>query len=136
MKIKAFIYLNLIVAILQSCQDKVLDLRLKVKNESSKTIIFDVFHDSIPSLKYYINPQVYYEKAIRPDSIRAIKSYGWEDELKFSHNGKVNLYFFDIDTLKKYGDMDTIVRNKLWIKQMSVSKEELEKNNWVVVFKE
>lgn len=117
--------------------DSAWDYRLQIKNASQRAITLRYCDDSIPLSKEFENISVYDISEIKPSDTKSIwNKRQWDKELTYSYNKKLNLYFFDIDTLKKYSDMDKIVKNKLWIKQMSVSKEELEKNNWVVVFKE
>lgn len=134
MKLNSIYVLILLMLTTTAC-DRI-DNRLKIKNESLKTIVMVPSLDSI--IKSYSHVDYYYLHQVKPQMTES-HDCGldkWDFYILRSYNKKLNLYFFDVDTLKKYSDMDKIVKNKLWIRQMSISKEELEKNNWVVVFKE
>ncbi len=112
------------------------DYRLQIKNESTKAIIMRFSYDSVPSFIDF-EDKTYYVKEIKPDSVQSIWSKEkWDHRLTHSYNKKLNFYFFDNEILKKYSSIDSLLQNKLWIKEISLSKEELEQNNWLVVFKE
>ena len=115
-----------------SCEPP-MDDKLQVENKSQRTIIVESSTDSI--LKRYAKVEYYYLHQIKPNDIQSlICRGGWDRELLRSYNNKLNLYFFDVDTLKKYSNMDLIVYKNLCVKQVAISKEEIEKNNWKVVY--
>lgn len=128
----------MLLLFLSSCvQDRVWDYKLKIKNESKRTIVIRCCEDSVLTDRNFTNIFYYDTAEINQNIIKPLWSKrDWEDVISFSYNKKLNIYFFDVDTLKKYDNMNEIVKNKLWIKVSSYSKEELEQKKWLVVFNE
>jgi hypothetical protein len=116
--------LMLLIPVIFSCGDS-WDSSLQILNRSKRTINYQTSDDSV--IASFNHPDFYIERSIPPDSIkRATKFYvTWNLYIDSSYNRKLNIWFFDTDTIKKYMDMDYIMKKKLFIKKMEISKAEL-----------
>jgi hypothetical protein len=72
---------------------------------------------------------------IKPGAVRnmimPIRSDAYSWEIKKSVNKKLNLFFFNVDTLLKYNDLNYVYTKKLYT-LYSFSEEELDSMNWIV----
>lgn len=129
---RLFIHLPLLL-ILSSCGDAV-DNRLMVKNSSNKPVAVEFSNDTIPVA---INKADYYlATALQPKESRQFSQPGsnnaWALYMQMGNNKKLSVYFYDIDTIKKYSDMDYINKNKLFVNKIEISEEELNKDRWII----
>jgi hypothetical protein len=126
-------FLILLLPIIVSCGDS-WDSSLQILNRSKKTISYHTSMDSM--IVTFNHPEFYIQRRIPPDSIRRATIYylTWNLYIDSSYNSKLNIWFFDIDTIKKYMNMDYIMKNKLFIKKMEISKAELLKRKYTITF--
>lgn len=118
----------------KGCEPQI-DDKLKIKNESDKIIVVVTSTDSMAKTQNMV--EYYFENQIESNSEKSILRRGsWDVEILRSYNNKLNVYLYDVDTLKKYQDMKIITKNDLHIKRYSLSKEDLEQTNWRIIFKE
>jgi hypothetical protein len=110
------------------------DSSLQILNKSKRTIVYMTSLDS--TITRFAKAEFYLGRPIFPDSVqRATMFYvTWDFYADSSYNGKLNLWFFDIDTIKKYMDMDYIVRKNLFVKKKEISKAELAKRKYIITF--
>jgi hypothetical protein len=120
--------------ILAGC-DVTWDSSIKIQNKSKRNIIYETSQDSV--LKAINKVEFYLERSIKPDSIEraVVFNWTWDEYIDSSFNKKLNIYFFDVDTLKKYMDMNYIITNKLFIQKKEFSMIEIKKNNRIITFK-
>ncbi len=118
----------------KGCEPQI-DDKLKIKNESDKIIVVVTSTDSMAKTQNMV--EYYFENQIESNSEKSILRRGsWDVEILRSYNNKLNVYLYDVDTLKKYQDMKIITKNDLHIKRYSLSKEDLKQTNWRIIFKE
>ncbi len=118
----------------KGCEPQI-DDKLKIKNESDKIIVVVTSTDSMAKTQNMV--EYYFENQIESNSEKSILRRGsWDVEILRSYNNKLNVYLYDVDTLKKYQDMKIITKNDLHIKRYSLSKEDLVQTNWRIIFKE
>jgi hypothetical protein len=117
-----------------SCTMDSWDSSLQIRNKSKKAIVFVTSTDMV--INRFNNVEYYLIEPIRPDSIKRATLFNndWNHYIDNSYNKKLNIFFFDIDTLKKYMNMDYIVRNNLYNKKMEITKAELEKRKFIITF--
>ncbi len=117
--------------ILNSCD--LVDDRLVVINHRNKPIAFQFSQDS--SLIETNLWQFYIENQIKPGASKNIALRGlWTNYIKSSKSHRVYFFFFDIDTLSKYKDMDHIVKHKLYLSKIGLTESELESNDWNIKY--
>jgi hypothetical protein len=125
--------LMFLIPVLFSCGDS-WDSSLQILNRSKRTINYQTSDDSM--IATFNHPDLYLQRCIPPDSIRRATIYyiTWNLYIDSSYNRKLNIWFFDTDTIKKYMDMDYIMKKKLFIKKMEISKSELVKRKYIITF--
>ena len=77
----------------------------------------------------------YLDAAINPDTLRPIfiRAF-WEEMIDYSHSKRLYLLFYDIDTIRKYKDMDYILKNEHYLYKRGYTKQELIDRNWIINF--
>lgn len=114
------------------------DNRLKIVNNSNKTIVVDFSADTLLEemenkfIGYYLQNKILPSDTIirtMPGSMR-----GWELLIEHSKNDKLNMYVISFDTLNKYKDWNYI-RTKSLYEKYEYSLEELEISNWIIEYK-
>jgi hypothetical protein len=112
------------------------DGRLQVKNSGYIDIAVEFSKDTVPIgnnlVEYFIS------QAIAPGKTERFLMPGnniaWSNYIQISKNKKLNVFVYDLDTLKKYQNMDSIRHKKLYIKRIKISEEELNQKNWIVTY--
>ncbi len=123
------------------------DKRLKITNMSNENIYFyyscdtvlnelHIFRNGTYSNKregsYYVLSDLYVKSK---SSVNVFSDYighdGWPIYLSRCKSKTLNIFIFSESMVNKYSD-DSLRVNKLYIKRMSFTIKELEKNNWVV----
>lgn len=121
-----------VLLLMTSCRQ--FDTRLKIVNNSLENLNVDWGIDTIPTYPSINNTEFYLSNPILPyDTLRAVEDAqdGWERYLKNSKSGKLNLFIYRTDTIKKYG-INRVLTNKMY-KRIILSKDKLEKLGWVVI---
>jgi hypothetical protein len=135
MKAIMFLFLAAIVLFAGTCD--YYDNRLQIINGSRDVITVDYSEDTIlemranENIRYFIR-----DKAFPGDTIRKNipgSQHGWQSIIQRSVNGKLNLFFINVDTLLKYNNWEYIKENKLY-KRREFSIDELEELNWAVYY--
>jgi len=123
----------LLVFLLPACIYEWGDARLKIINRTNHEISFDYNIDTVP--KY---PST---KRDRPITYIGDTSHvpenrdNWPAAIERSNNKKLNLFIYNVDSLKKYNEIDLLIQKGIY-KRFSYSREELEKSNWIVTIKD
>lgn len=126
--------LAIVIVFFSSCD--VHDDRLQVVNMSGQEIALQTEKDTIP--KYpNVNKSAYYlgERLLPGESVKLKYEgmrNGWSFFIKESVNKRLNLFVYDIDSLKKYRSIDTLTKRHLYTRY-SFSEGELENKNWRVL---
>ncbi|WP_125932407.1 hypothetical protein [Hymenobacter glacialis] len=110
------------------------DSRLRIINESSSAICIESYKDTIPKDHKTNHPEFYLGHQILPGDTSAQTIPGkdaWIIEIQTNRNRRLNLFIYKIDTVRKYHDMALINKKRLF-KQISLTQEQLEINNWTV----
>lgn len=121
--------------LLSSCEHY--DGRLEIVNETAATIAAESYTDSIPNLVETNGARYYMEYGIRPAEHRGLMrsgKNGWLFAIKGSKNNRLNLVIYDIDSIKKYNCMDSLIQKGIY-NSFSFSEEELDSMNWKIVIK-
>jgi hypothetical protein len=128
-------FLTLFILFSTSCD--YVDNRLQIRNNSPFPIAFEVCKDTIlgkadvNNIEYYFSNYLNPGQEIKKSKIGSTKS--WSYYIKNSTNQKLNIYFFNVDILKKYNSMDTIISLKLYHKY-EFTEQELEKAKWKIEY--
>jgi len=64
----------------------------------------------------------------------AMSKKGWPFFIARSKNKKLNLIVFDIDSLKKYDSIDTLIKRNKY-RRFEFSEEQLNSKNWEIVIR-
>ena len=110
------------------------DTRLKIVNNSLENLNVDWDIDTIPTYPSINNTEFYLSNPILPyDTLQAVEDAqdGWERYLKNSKTGKLNLFIYRTDTIKKYG-INRVLTHKMY-KRLILSRQELDEFSWVIV---
>jgi hypothetical protein len=143
---RSFIFLSIILSV-YGCDPA--DSRLQIVNDSESDIYFfydcsnnldnlNIFRNTVyPSLKSGDSLRVISSSFIKKNSSRHIpKRLGndaWIYYVKNCPNHEINIYFFIDTTVNYYSDIQ--IRNqKLFIKHVSMSLEDLNQNNWTIKY--
>lgn len=112
------------------------DDRLKVMNHSIEEITLSTGLDTVPGYPSVNKSEYYLRTSLSPlDSRRLLKegrSKAWSFFISESKNDKLNLFVYNIDTLRKYQSIDTLIKNRLY-RRYSFTEKELEKSDWEIV---
>lgn len=114
------------------------DSRLEVHNMTSNSIVVEGFEDTIPDLnktfftRYYLLNII--NKGERLNVSREEGVNSWPRLIKRSKNNKLNLFIFQVDSIKKYHEIDSLILKKIYTRY-EFTNEELEKNGWKVEIK-
>ncbi len=112
------------------------DNRLVITNSSNNPIAVAFSNDTTPpntgKTEYYI------ATALKPNETRSFSKPGnteaWPLYAQMGNSKKISFYFYNIEILKKYSDMDYINKNRLFINKIDYSEEELNKIKWVIKY--
>ena len=114
------------------------DYRLRLVNHTSYQFGVDYNFDTIPQYPSVINTDFYFDHPVKiSDTIKMLeKSYKpWSQFFKRNKTNKLNLFIYNIDSLKKYDSIDTLIKRKIY-KNLKYSEQQLKKLNWIVVVKD
>ena len=137
----------LLIILFYSCTSPSGDDKLKIINNSDDGIYFYYSCDSVLNeLHIYRNGINYSYDSIYIISDQYVKSKSsvnvlnkilgrdaWNVYVTRCKSKLLNIFIFSESTVNKYSD-DSLRQNKLYIKRMSFTLEDLEKNNWVVTY--
>ena len=110
------------------------DGRLEIHNKSTDIVAIETFLDSIPALlevgktEYYLSHPIYPGESENP---LEMGTNGWLFRIKNSKNNRLNLFVFQIDSLKLYG-IDSLISRGIY-KKYIFSEEELNDSDWKVI---
>ena len=127
----------LIIILTASCVMDSANGRLQVKNNSNYDIsveihVFDtIIHEMVNHPELYINRKISHGE-IRRQIILGRKR-DWPQFIERSTNKKLNVFIFATDTIKKYGDFEHIITNRLY-ERYEFTEEELDKMDWIIEY--
>lgn len=111
------------------------DGRLEVQNNTSHEIAVETFLDSVPTLSELNKTEYYLQNSINPNETERLiemgSTKGWSFRIEKSKNNRLNLFVFQVDSLKMYG-IDSLISLGIYDKYI-FSEKELDKKNWKVV---
>jgi hypothetical protein len=112
------------------------DDRLNVINLSAEKIALSTELDTIPEYPSVDKTEYYFRTTLRPqDSTKLLfegRRMGWSFFISESVNNKLNLFVYNIDSLKKYQSIDTLIKNRLYTRY-SFAEKDLDRSNWEIV---
>lgn len=125
----------LVISIIVFSSCDVHDERLKVVNLSRDEITLQTEKDTVPQYPSVNKSAHYLSEALSPVDTVMLKyegmSNGWSFFISESVNKKLNMFVYNIDSLKKYGSIDTLASRNIY-KRYSFSEKELEMTHWRV----
>lgn len=131
MKIKVFRFL-ILTLILSSCtMEPNGDNRLKVLNASNYEISVDYGAKEVPEYPSYHETDFYLNNSFKPGdtlSLMVIDDKTWRQY--FESHETINIFVYKLDTIKKYGDIDAVIKAKKYSKYV-VTEKELDVCRWV-----
>jgi hypothetical protein len=125
-------YCIFLLVILASCVSDQFDNKLKIINNLNCDL-YIIDYDTT-SLNDYPNHVLNLDyDLIRKNSIgdKAVFNRTWESCIKNAKNKKLNLFIIDAHTINAYS-RDHIIQNKMYLKVISYSLEEVRKLNWIL----
>jgi hypothetical protein len=111
------------------------DYRLKVINKTNNVIAIETYLDTLPDFPNLNHAEYYFRNRLEPkDSIELVKSgkNGWLFFIEESRNKKLNLIVYNIDSLRKYESIDTLIKKRIY-RCYEFSEKELQEKNWKIV---
>jgi hypothetical protein len=131
MKIKLIKFLTLAL-ILSSCSmEPERDNTLKILNASNYEISVDYVAKEVPDYPSYHETDFYLNNSFKPGdtlSLTVIDDKTWRQY--FQSHETINIFVYKLDTIKKYGDIDAVIKAKRYSKHL-VTEKELDVCNWV-----
>jgi len=130
-------YIVLIIVLFSSCVYDPIDKRLLVVNHQTNDIVIYWNSDTIPEFPSVNHTEVYLTNyGIRSNDSLWVPEDGanWPKYLDSAINKRLNLFVYNVDTIKKYNNIDTINIKKRY-QRLEYSKQQLEKLNWRIVVK-
>lgn len=133
MKIHQF----LLILLLASCVYDPGDGRLEIINHTKHDIAVYWHSDTIPEYPSINETELYLrDKIMVGDKASQPADNGnWPKFVQNSLNKKLNLFIYNVDTLKAYHSIDTLNIKKLY-KRLEYTIEELDRLDWKVVIEE
>ena len=110
------------------------DYRLTIINNTGSSICVETFHNAEPVSDELNQTEYYLSDEITSNTNRKLMETGrngWEDRIDKSPNKKLNLVVFKIDSIKKYGNINYLLENKIY-DLYTFSKKELEEKKWKI----
>lgn len=133
--LKFYIVKFLIVIALANCDYS--DNRLMFINNWNKPISIEYSNDTIPNGEEFV--EYYLGNSINPGMTKTLykrgSSQAWIEYIKQSKDLRLTIFVYDLDTLKKYKNMQLINKNKKYIDRISLTLDELNKLDWKIKFK-
>jgi len=110
------------------------DDRLNVVNRTDYRLVCEYNIDSIPKSPSVINTDGFYDHPVNIDDSIKLVEYSlkpWPRFFERSKNKKLNLFIYNIDSLRAYKDIDTLIKRKIY-KRLEYSEQDLNRLNWTV----
>ena len=111
------------------------DYRLKIVNNTAYQFFVDYNVEGIPQYPSVIDIDNCFDHPVKiNDTVRILEytSKPWPQFFKRSKNDKLNLFIYNLDSLKRYNSIDTLIKKKIY-KKLEYSQQELERLEWIVV---
>jgi len=111
------------------------DHRLEIINKSENEIVVENYLDTVPNFPSLGKTEFYLDhRIIQGDSAKltAIGKKGWPFNIIKSKNKKLNLVVYNIDSLRKYQSIDTLIRRQIYTRY-EFSEDEMKDKDWKVV---
>lgn len=117
-----------------SCENNYYDFRLKVYNNSKKTL-YAMYYQSFPDTALGLHTVFEStDKRISPGETYTLGRGGtWETAFQDDIDGKLMVFVFDANIVEKT-PWDTIRKNYLILKRYDLSYEDIVKLNWTVTY--
>lgn len=142
MKSHSFLLFLFILVLIQGCDP--VDDRLTIINQSDKKIYYTTnSHSQLNKLYKESSINVTYLNYVGEIEVNISKNErmmgprgkAWENYVRnICEDGKLRVYTFSIDTLKKYSFRD-IIDNNRYLEKREFTVDDLEKINWRIVYK-
>ncbi len=129
--------LLLLCFIMQNCVYDYFDSRMIIENDSDKPIAYAFSVDTLDRLHSeitYYRSTLLYPKDYRREIIPGKNA--WESYINGGNSKKLTVLFYDSVTLYKYSNMDTINKNKEYLKRIELSIGMLDSLNWHIIYSE
>jgi hypothetical protein len=123
---KNLIILSFVIALV-SCD--FYDDRLSIYNKTDKSIFVSISVDSFSSNSFYDSESIYSgEKKVLP--IRGKNK--WSTYVVRNTVDKLYFFIYDLDTLNKYNNFEYLNDQKLYIKKIELTGEQIYQRNWTI----
>lgn len=131
------IYQFLLIALLASCAYDPGDGRLEIINLTKHDIAVFWSPDTIPEYPSINDTEIYLRNQIMAGNAASqpADDGNWPKFVRNSFNNKLNLFIYNIDTLKAYNSIDTLIIKKLY-RRLEYSMEELDQLDWKIKVQE
>lgn len=125
----------LLVLFLNGCD--YYDRRLEIVNRSKNEIAVENYLDTVPNFPSLGKTEFYLEHRILlggSAKLTAIGKNGWPFSIIKSKNKKLNLVVYNVDSLRKYQSIDTLIKKQIYTRY-EFSEDEMKDKKWKVVIK-
>lgn len=128
------IYLILILFLLFGCIEPAGDDRLRIVNHTNYELAYSYNTDIIPRYPSVIDAGIYFDHPVKINDTVKVFEYDhkpWHWFFEKSKNKKINLFIYNLDSLKVYRNIDTLIKRKIY-RKFEYSEQEINKLNWIV----
>ena len=111
------------------------DRRLEIINNSNSEVAVEIYSDTLPDFPSVTKTEFYLSHGVLPEDTSKLTKMGkngWPFAIARSSNKKLNLVIYNIDSLRKYRSIDTLIRRNIY-KRHEFSEHELEKDGWRII---
>ncbi|TKC09097.1 hypothetical protein [Pedobacter frigoris] len=116
---------------LSSCAYDPGDKRLQITNNTGHQISYEYGADTVPYtnnlIEYYLSTVIYPNESMNIPENDA----NWPAFVSNSRYGKMYLFIYELDSLRKYDSIDTVNKKGIY-RRMEYSLDELEKLDWKI----
>jgi len=117
-----------------SCIYDPADSRARIVNQAAYEITLYYGLDTIPLDQNHT--EFYLSNTVKSNDTVRLRAYNadWPSLVEESTNKKLNLFVYNVDSLKAYNDIDLMTARKKYTRYQYTLKE-LEEMNWIIVVK-
>ncbi|MCC2546485.1 hypothetical protein LJY25_08525 [Hymenobacter sp. BT175] len=125
----------LLLLLLSSCE--YFDYRVLTVNKLASRVAVAAEPDTVPTYPSPGQKEFFLRTAIASgDSLALMQpgKYGWPQYLAGSRNHQLHLFIYPVDSILRYGHMDSVIRHRAY-KRLTIDGAELQQANWRVLLR-
>jgi hypothetical protein len=110
------------------------DSRLEIENKTGSAIAVEIYEDTVANVEESNRADFYLQNQIAPNGAKRLTKNGkngWPFVIVRSKNKRLNVGVYNVDSLKKYRDMEHLINNKMY-KWYEFTEAQLQAQNWKI----